>query len=227
MLFFTAILLERISKFKISISAMKLLAVRTQNKIFLFRKSSVRAGCCDLMLSLSLSLLLSSSLPLPVSASWQLGQSGQGERRARPRLLSSPSPCSSGVARQHAAQPFPHLADEREGRGNALSSLFFPALFSPPPWPVHFGSSLRRSLLCPLQNLLPGISIFDTASMPGPCNFSFFDLPLLYSYRLYFILCTFPIFHHHLPPVHVSASPPPQCRNPRHYCMVEIMLIFV
>lgn len=38
--------------------------------------------------------------------------------------LSTPSPCSSGVPRLYVSQPFPRLAGEKEGCGNAFSFSF-------------------------------------------------------------------------------------------------------
>lgn len=128
LLFFTAILLERISKFKISISAMKLLAVRTQNKIFLFRKSSVRAGCCDLMLSLSLSpsFFLSSSpcfCLLAAGPKWAGREEGTAETALKPQPLfewgCSPARCSA----------FPSSCRRKRGTWKCALLSFLPRPF--------------------------------------------------------------------------------------------------
>lgn len=71
------------------------------------------------------------------------------------KLLSSPSPCSSGVSCWDTTQPFPRLAGERKGCGCILVSFRDPMFFFLfPPWPPFV------SLTCTKKKIPPGISDF-------------------------------------------------------------------
>lgn len=74
---------------------------------------------CDFMISFPASLSPHCFSLLAAGQKWAGREEGMAQK-----LLSSPSPCSSGVARWYTTQPFSCLAGEREGCGNAFLSHF-------------------------------------------------------------------------------------------------------
>lgn len=77
------------------------------------------AQFCDFMITFPVSLFPCCLSFLAAGQKWAGREEGMAQK-----LLSSPSPCSSGVARWYTAQPFPRLAGETEGCGKAFLSPF-------------------------------------------------------------------------------------------------------